>query len=157
ILSGRSIGPRPTGGGGGDKLALIASFVPPIFLVGLLGLVSLLVSSLVNMPPLAFPARGEEWAGVALYLRAFEDTSIWTIVVWLILTGLLYAIGERLIDVNLFSLNAMYANRLIRCYLGASRPMASWAERWGEVHNPIAGGGASSLSPDDPPYSLAEK
>ncbi|HET6310019.1 MAG TPA: hypothetical protein VFH00_03315, partial [Candidatus Nitrosotalea sp.] len=114
----RYAAPRPASGGsgGGNTLAMIAAFMPPIFLVGLLGFVSLLVSFLVNMPPLAFPARGEEWAGVALYLRGFEDTSIWTLVVWLIITGLLYGIGQRLIDVNLFSLNAMYANRLIRCY-----------------------------------------
>ena len=148
VLLGRYAAPRPASGGsgGGNTLALIAAFMPPIFLVGLLGFVSLLVSFLVNMPPLAFPAWGEEWAGVALYLRGFKDTSFWTLVVWLIFTGLLFWISRK-IDVNLFSLNAMYANRLIRCYLGASRPKALWADRWGDIHNPTAGGGAPSLSP----------
>jgi hypothetical protein len=35
------------------------------------------------------------------------------------------------IDVNLFSLHMMYANRLIRCYLGASRRKQSWRRRAG--------------------------
>ncbi len=37
----------------------------------------------------------------------------------------------RVVEVNLFSLNNMYANRLIRCYLGASRPKAQLAEALG--------------------------
>ena len=36
-----------------------------------------------------------------------------------------------LVDVNLFSLHAFYANRLIRAFLGASRPNRRWTGRWG--------------------------
>ena len=57
---------------------------------------------------------------------------------WMILLlgfgfGGLAFVGSKLIDVNLFSLNAMYANRLIRCYLGASRQMGDWQRRWVDV------------------------
>ena len=40
-------------------------------------------------------------------------------------------LAVSLVDVNLFSLNAMYANRLVRCYLGASRRKQVWKDRWG--------------------------
>ena len=50
--------------------------------------------------------------------------------------------GSKLIDVNLFSLNAMYANRLIRCYLGARARKARWADRWGGLHDRTALSGA---------------
>ncbi len=36
--------------------------------------------------------------------------------------------ASRRIDVNTFSLNALYQNRLVRCYLGASRPKASQSD-----------------------------
>ena len=34
----------------------------------------------------------------------------------------MFLIAARNVDVNLFSLHALYGNRLTRCYLGASRP-----------------------------------
>ena len=40
--------------------------------------------------------------------------------------AILYALARKLIDVNLFSLNAMYANRLTRCYLGRLAAMSTW-------------------------------
>jgi hypothetical protein len=44
--------------------------------------------------------------------------------VWLLLCVLVLAVAIRCVDVNLFSLHAVYGNRLVRCYLGASRPDA---------------------------------
>jgi hypothetical protein len=149
VLTGRRAGPTPTGGGGSRLLGMIPAFGPPIFLVGLLGAVSLVVSYLVNAPTPVFPAAGAERAGVALYFQGVNGTSIWTLVVWFLAAYLLFDWGKKRVDVNLFSLNAMYANRLIRCYLGASRPKARWASRWGGGHDPAAGGGASSLSQVD--------
>ena len=52
----------------------------------------------------------------------------------------------RMVDVNLFSLNNMYANRLIRCYLGASRPKAQWRKRWVDGTWVPGGGGAPTNS-----------
>ena len=43
---------------------------------------------------------------------------------WLVMLGSLSmaVIGFANANINLFGLNAFYANRLVRCYLGASRP-----------------------------------
>ena len=51
------------------------------------------------------------------------------------------SIGLYLIDVNLFSLHAMYANRLTRAYLGASRSKRRWEGRWGYPRVRLEGGG----------------
>ena len=40
----------------------------------------------------------------------------------LLVSGLIAIISCVYININLFGLNAFYANRLVRCYLGASRP-----------------------------------
>ena len=45
----------------------------------------------------------------------------WTLPAFLVSVSVSAAISCRL-NVNLFSLHAFYANRLVRCYLGASRP-----------------------------------
>ncbi len=52
--------------------------------------------------------------------------------------GLALAAG-LMSNVNLFSLNSMYANRLNRCYLGASRRKRAWKER-GATWRPGSGG-----------------
>ena len=132
--------------GSGDLLGTIAAVVPPIFLVGFLGAVSLFAASFVNMPPLASPNAHQDWTAVDRYFLGVKGASFWTMTGWLIFFILVFWFGIRHLDVNLFSLNAMYTNRLVRCYLGASRAMSSWAERWGNIHDPAAGGGASSLS-----------
>lgn len=63
----------------------------------------------------------ETGGGMAANIRLLQAMSV-TIVVLFALT----AFASRRIDVNTFSLNALYRNRLARCYLGASRPK-SWA------------------------------
>lgn len=147
VVAGRSAGPTPTGADGGRGVRVLAAFGPPTFLVGLLGLVSLLVAYLVNTPPMVIPASGEEGLGVANYFRGVNETTIWILISWFVFMYLLFDLGQRSVDVNLFSLHAMYANRLARCYLGASRPKSRWIGRWGGPHDPTAGGGAPSLSP----------
>ena len=47
-------------------------------------------------------------------------------------------------NVNLFSLNSLYAERLIRCYLGASRPKRRWAYR-GAAWTTGAGGAPTGV------------
>jgi len=143
VLSGRRAQPKQ---GKGDLLATIAAVVPPIFLVGFLGAASLFAAQLVNMPPLTFPDANQDWTAVGRYFQGVRGASFWTMIGWLIAVAFLFRLGTKQIDVNLFSLHAMYANRLVRCYLGASRPRLRWAERWGDVHDTSAGGGAPSLS-----------
>ena len=133
VVAGRNVRPAKTGGSG--VLGVIAAVAPPIFMVGILGALALLGAFLVNDPQVVFPAAGSEDVGVANYLRGVRNASFPRILAWLALFGVLAWMGSTLIDVNLFSLNAMYANRLIRCYLGAARRKARWADRWGGLHD----------------------
>lgn len=133
VVAGRNVRPARTGGSG--VLGVIAAVAPPIFMVGILGVLALLGAFLVNDPQVVFPAAGSEDVGVANYLRGVRNASFPRILAWLALFGVLAWMGSKLIDVNLFSLNAMYANRLIRCYLGATRRKARWADRWGGLHD----------------------
>ena len=41
-----------------------------------------------------------------------------------------FLLSSRFVNVNLFSLHAMYANRLTRAFLGASRRRCEWKDRW---------------------------
>jgi hypothetical protein len=124
------------------QLAAIASMV---FLAGLLGAVALLGSVLLNTPALYDPP-GTDVGPFGYYIEGVNGTTLTS----LILVGsgavVLYYIARQLIDVNLFSLNAMYANRLTRCYLGASRPLATWPERWALPRDTRANAGAPSIS-----------
>ena len=133
VVAGRNVRPAKTGGSG--VLGVIAAVAPPIFMVGILGALALLGAFLVNDPQVVFPAAGSEDVGIANYLRGVRNASFPRILAWLALFGVLAWMGSTLIDVNLFSLNAMYANRLIRCYLGATRRKARWADRWGGLHD----------------------
>jgi hypothetical protein len=66
------------------------------------------------------PAPGE-----SPYLKK-ERWLLWAkCLVGLALCGLVLAVGSRCIDVNVFSLHGTYGNRLVRCYLGASRVKAA--------------------------------
>jgi hypothetical protein len=133
----------------GKSLATFAGLAPPIFVAGLLGLVALFASWLLNMPGLDAP-HDQMTGPFAYYLKGVVGTPFWRIAVCFAITYLCYRIGRQLIDVNLFSLNAMYANRITRCYLGASRSMPGWQRRWGSPRDPRADAGAPSLSVDDP-------
>jgi hypothetical protein len=144
VLSAKTA-PRGPGATKGLSLATIAELAPPIFLAGLLGIVALVVAYVVNQPAMAQPRPGDDWTAVARYIDGLDGTSVWTLLAALAGTLVMLAIASRLIDVNLFSLHAMYANRLIRCYLGASRPRRRWSRRWGGRHDPRANGGAPAL------------
>jgi Patatin-like phospholipase len=145
VFTGRYALPKAEGDAA-LRLTQLGSIAAQAFLVGLLGTVALVGSILLNMPGL-FAPRADALGPFAYYMEGVKGTSM----VALILLGLgsliLYLIARELIDVNLFSLNAMYANRLTRCYLGASRPMSTWKGRWGGPRrDPRAPAGAPSLS-----------
>ncbi|WP_435010763.1 patatin-like phospholipase family protein [Tundrisphaera lichenicola] len=127
------------------RLTQIASLAAQVFLIGLLGVVALVGSMIVNRPGL-FTLRGDNLGPFESYLEGVKGTAPLSLVLLGLGSLVLYLLARELIDVNLFSLNAMYTNRLARCYLGASRPMSSWARRWGGKHDPRVPAGAPSLS-----------
>ena len=146
VLTGRFVLPKLQAKGGGQIVAKVAALAPPIFLVGLIGLVGLLASLLLNSPALNAP-HGDDLTPFAYYLEGVRGTSVWMILLLAFAFGGLAFVGSKLIDVNLFSLNAMYANRLIRCYLGASRQMENWQKRWVDVPRDMTvDAGAPSVS-----------
>ena len=145
IVTGRFVLPKLQAGGGGQGLAKLASLAPPVFLIGLLGLLGLFASFLLNTPGLSAP-RGDDLTPFAYYLEGLRGADFRLIVVLGLGFAFLAGLALRLIDVNLFSLNAMYMNRLVRCYLGASRPMPRWNDRWGGRHDRTWNAGAPSIS-----------
>ena len=54
------------------------------------------------------------------HYRTVADTGMWELLALLVLAGVAYGLS-RCIGVNKFSMHALYRNRLIRAYLGASR------------------------------------
>ena len=90
------------------------------------------------------------------YIRGVNGTSTSTLILIGTIAAVLYSLARSLIDVNLFSLNAMYANRLTRCYLGASRPMSAWPTRWRLPRDLRADAGAPSVSNRAPQGSRAQ-
>ncbi|HEY4907259.1 MAG TPA: hypothetical protein VIH74_07390 [Candidatus Acidoferrum sp.] len=122
LLSGKS---EHTSGGAGAQVAnnpaksstameVVAAVAPYVFILGMLILLSLGVHALVI------------WrAGEAATLEGYWNNVCWIppewpLVTMLVLAGIAAALAWR-VDVNIFSMNLLYRNRLIRCYLGASR------------------------------------
>jgi hypothetical protein len=140
ILAGSSR--KTVGGGGSLPLETIAAVAPPVFLAGLFALLSALATyqlPVVVQPP--FDATP-----VMSYLQSLGNADISVITIWAVGLGLFSLLISNVVDVNLFSLNAMYTNRLVRCYLGASRRMGRWADRWGRNGDRRVGGGAPTNS-----------
>ncbi|MFI5457641.1 MAG: hypothetical protein ACHRXM_19535 [Isosphaerales bacterium] len=127
------------------RLTRLASVAAQVFFVGLLGATALLVSLLANMPSLTAPG-GNDDGPFSYYLRGALGTSILTLLMIAVAFGILYVLARRLIDVNLFSRCALDADRLTRCYLGASRPIPGWRARWSQPRDPRVSTGAPSLS-----------
>lgn len=73
----------------------------------------------LHEPSAAFPAQWSDWAGAIDWIRA-----VWTaapVVSLLVACAIGAVFAFRYIDVNVFSLQNLYRNRLVRCYLGAAR------------------------------------
>jgi Patatin-like phospholipase len=128
VLTGRYVLPR-VGGLTAGRLTVVASVASQLFLVGLMGMVALVVSLLSNIPSLT-SASADDIGPFAFYILGVIGASPFVLIFIAIIAGVLYYLARDLIDVNLFSLNAMYANRLTRCYIGASRAMSTWVDRW---------------------------
>ena len=139
LLAGRS--PRTKDGSGSPWLEWLGMIAPHVFLAGVFTALSLLVDYLVNDPRPRFLGAPTDvlletyWRGLvnAGAMRLLIGTAISLAFAWVM---------GRHVDINLFSLNNMYANRLIRCYLGASRPKPEWRSRWVDGIWMPGGGGA---------------
>ena len=93
ILAGRS---RHTGKGGPAWIDVVAAVAPVVFVVGYLVMLAVVLHGFL-MP---------ESAPEAL--------------LWMLFLGLTAWLLSRRADLNEFSMHALYRNRLVRCYLGAS-------------------------------------
>ena len=94
ILAGRS--GRTSNGGGSRWLELAGRVAPAVFVVGYLVILSVWLT------------------------RVREPDSLLTAPLWMALFGGLAWWLSRRADLNEFSMHALYRNRLVRCYLGAS-------------------------------------
>jgi hypothetical protein len=94
-----------------EALAIVAPF---LFVAGLLLGVAYVLDVLIRQ-------NGATWSSVGAGLHAAHDAFIRTSTV--ALAGCAAALGllSVRVDINQFSLNAFYRNRLVRCYLGATR------------------------------------
>jgi hypothetical protein len=116
-LAGRQARPGPNGGLVQVLLGWLGAVAPYVFLFGLLALVSELVALL--------PGVGQGLPVDDDFIIQAQHASVWGLLAWLALSLVLLGIMLGVVNVNLFSLHALYANRLARCYLGASRPAES--------------------------------
>ena len=120
ILAGSS--QRTKDGTGTPWLEWLTVIAPHVFLAGLFTGVSLLVDYLANDP------RPDLL--LATYWHGLTSARGFVLSFWMAASLAFAWLMGRSVDVNLFSLNNMYANRLIRCYLGASRRKPQWRSRW---------------------------
>jgi hypothetical protein len=119
--AGRWMTNRSASGWSIPWLSLLAGVAPPVFLVGLLAFaaaLTFLVSPDGSSDYLDIACAPSGCAGCLLF-RWLAVGIVGVVLVW------------NLIRVNLFSMHMMYANRLIRCYLGASRRKLNWKRRAG--------------------------
>ncbi|MFP5417717.1 MAG: hypothetical protein ACLGHA_01045 [Gammaproteobacteria bacterium] len=124
VLLGR--GAKTAGATGSNWRDYAAQVAPYIFVVGLLGLLSLGLHALLMLPVFC---RGCEPAVApadfmsTLYQEALNFQKIDTLRVAALCAGSFLAAAALAarIDVNLFSIYHFYRQRLVRCFLGASR------------------------------------
>jgi hypothetical protein len=93
------------------KLARAVAISPYIFILGLLILLSVGAHRLAIWP--ASPER---------YWASADNVSLRRLLPSILALGGLAVLMALRIDINIFSMNLLYRNRLVRCYLGASRP-----------------------------------
>lgn len=153
LIAGRSQGTQKPGR---LKRILVAA-VPYVFVIGLGCLLSLGVSVLVNPDQQVQPKTGGRALAMMdsrtdpdsradqdettlkfndLFIQheqAFKGTELFSISAVFLFCLLFSAFASRRIDVNDTSLNGMYANRLTRCYLGATRAKQRGSQRFGKA------------------------
>lgn len=126
LLAGKS---GSTGDGHSPWREFIARLGPPVFLIGLFAFSSIAVSSLVYRGgPLKNHKISRHFESLAAQAQEFDVAIRFY---WVLGSGVAIALVLTLVDANIFSLNSLYANRLTRCYLGAS-----YRNRFNEVVSP---------------------
>lgn len=78
------------------------------------------LSDLINPKPIGERIPPDPWG----HNQVLHNTPLWMLFGFTLMVALLGFVMARLININRFSLHAMYRNRLIRAYLGASRIQA---------------------------------
>jgi hypothetical protein len=111
-----STGGQRTSQKGVSKLQLLALVAPFVFIAGLLVLVALGIDEIVRLNT----ADLSWWSPIDSWLH-WKSTFLIVSAIVLGACTVALAIMTWRIDINEFSLNAFYRNRLVRCYLGASR------------------------------------
>jgi hypothetical protein len=113
--------PQTGSGSNGNRSAwladLVARLTPAVFLIGLVVLVSLLAAVVSLHMEGSGPLDCRHCYLSVLTTADGIYRALGVFVVFLVAAWF----AGRCVDVNVFSLQAMYANRLVRCYLGASR------------------------------------
>jgi hypothetical protein len=138
LLAGRS--PRTGTVRGNPWLDWLAVVAPYVFLAGLLTALAVLLQvclgGCVYMLPMYFTdfchAGDNDWNPIHKWVyTVFEGqdlptkqclTAGVTQVLLAVLSALVSALAAWRVNVNVFCLRGLYADRLVRCYLGASRP-----------------------------------
>ena len=141
-VGGAMAGRRPesTRAGAPWWLTLLIGVAPTVFVAGFLVIVAMLVDGLVFDPTLDGSSPSVYWTGIL-------TTPIGRIAQVMVVCIVLVVLAAVMSNVNLFSLNSMYASRLTRCYLGASRPKREWLRRgraW------LAGSGGAPTAAEGP-------
>jgi hypothetical protein len=70
------------------------------------------------------------WKGGQDGVEQFMNSPSWEILAVGVGLGVLCFVAQRFVNVNIFSLHAMYRDRLIRAYLGASRKYQDRKPNW---------------------------
>jgi hypothetical protein len=122
-LAGRS---TQTGGVKTSRspLEYVVLVAPIVFIIGLFLSMAMLANALQGVP-LAVPEGGAAADALLGGLAHADPWQTWTVFIisaWVATVGCVY------ININLFSLNELRANRLVRCYLGAARSREAPAE-----------------------------
>jgi hypothetical protein len=99
------------------SLEAVAAVGPPVFLAGLLALLSVLAGAILR--------AGSVKPGGAVPVGTAPPECVWLLGAAVVAVSVAWTFSW-FTDINVFSLHALYANRLTRCYLGASRRRGSW-------------------------------
>ncbi len=117
------------------KSRIVLALAPAVFVLGLLALASfgdflLVVFGVTLQPDWRYaPVAQELWKAEEAFSALWVGDHYWTLMyggsaiplmLALLLAGICVFMAWR-VDINLFSMHHFYRNRLVRCYLGASR------------------------------------
>jgi hypothetical protein len=94
---------------------VVAAVAPFVFIAGLLIGVSYALDSIITLN------AERDWSGIGLGDHVTHALFLSVSLVVLASSAVLLLLMAARVDINQFSLNAFYRNRLVRCYLGATR------------------------------------